>query len=166
MLRIAKSPLYRKTREVNSVKKFIVRLGLDLVRKWVLMFSVLNNCNPAAASLILTRAYAAQQLAVSWRLNTAEQSLYFLTALISGVDVLFAVAPEDFVNGLNVATEIKHAICSGTGGAAQAVSIVKRIEQSYSMKASVDDDIEPQYFSLYNQQQFEVQQKLRLFAGN
>ena len=165
MLRIANSPLYRKTREVSSVKELIVRLGLDLVRKWVLMFSVLNNCNPAAASLVLTRAYTAQQLADYWQLNAAEQSQYFLTALISGVDVLFAVAPEEFVSGLNVAAEIKQAICSGCGGAAEAVAIVKAIEQCYSMK-TLADNINPQYFSLYNQQQFEVQQKLRLFAGD
>ena len=165
MLRIANSPLYRKTREVRSVKELVVRLGLDLVKKWVLMFSVLNNCNPAAASLILTRAYAAQQLAEWWQLSIAEQSQYFLTALISGVDVLFAVAPEEFVSGLNVATEIKQAICSGCGGAAEAVAIVKTIEQCYSMK-TLANDISQQYFNLYNQQQFKVQQKLRLFAGN
>ena len=165
MLRIANSPLYRKTREVSSVKDLIVRLGLDVVKKWVLMFAVLNNCSPAAASLILTRAYTALQLAQSWHLDGTKQNQCFLTALISGVDVLFGVAPAEFVAGLNVAPEIKEAICHGQGEAAQAVAIVQSIEQAYSMKM-LTDDIEQQYFSLYNQQQYEVQQKFRLFAGS
>lgn len=165
LLRIANSPLYRKTREVSSIKQLIVCLGLDLVRKWVLMFSVLKNCNSAAASLVLTRAYTAQRLAVDWHLSDIEQSKYFLTALISGVDVLFGIQPVEFVAGLNVAEDIKQAISSGIGGAAKAVEIVKRIEQSYSMKM-LADDLNKKYFSFYNQQQYTVQQKLSLFAGN
>lgn len=165
MLRIANSPLYRKTREVSSVKDLIVRLGLDVVKKWVLMFAVLNNCSPAAASLILTRAYTALRLAEHWHLDINRQLQCFLTALISGVDVLFGVAPAEFVAGLNIAPEIKEAICQGQGDAAKAVVIVQSIEQTYSMKM-LTDDIAQQYFSLYNQQQYEVQQKFRLFAGS
>lgn len=165
MLRIANSPMYRKTREVSSVKDLIVRLGLDIVKKWVLMFAVLNNCSPAAASLILTRAYTALRLAEHWHLDINRQLQCFLTALISGVDVLFGVAPAEFVAGLNVAPEIKAAICQGKGDAAKAVVIVQSIEQAYSMK-TLTDDIEQQYFSLYNQQQYEVQLKFRLFAGS
>lgn len=164
MLRIANSPLYRKTREVSSVKDLIVRLGLDVVKKWVLMFAILNNCSPAAASLILTRAYTALQLAQSWYLDSAKQNQCFLTALISGVDVLFGVSPAEFVAGLNVAAEIKAAICLGRGEAAKAVAIVQQIEQAYSMKM-LTDEIEQQYFGIYNQQQYEVQQKFRLFAS-
>ncbi|MBU1312341.1 MAG: EAL domain-containing protein, partial [Gammaproteobacteria bacterium] len=155
MLRIANSPLYRKTREVSSVKDLIVRLGLDVVKKWVLMFAVMNNCSPAAASLILTRAYTALQLAQSWHLDIAKQNQCFLTALISGVDVLFGVAPAEFVADLNVAPEIKAAICQEQGEAARAVAIVQAIEQAYSMKM-ITDDTEQQYFGLYNQQQYEV----------
>ncbi|MBU2069196.1 MAG: EAL domain-containing protein [Gammaproteobacteria bacterium] len=164
MLRIANSPLYRKTREVSSVKDLIVRLGLDVVKKWVLMFAVMNNCSPAAASLILTRAYTALQLAQSWHLDIAKQNQCFLTALISGVDVLFGVAPAEFVADLNVAPEIKAAICQEQGEAARAVAIVQAIEQAYSMKM-ITDDTEQQYFGLYNQQQYEVQQKFRLFSA-
>ncbi|MBZ9611770.1 EAL and HDOD domain-containing protein [Rheinheimera maricola] len=165
MLRIANSPLYRKTREVSSVKELIVRLGLDVVKKWLLMFAVLNNCSPAAASLILTRAYTTQQLAESWQLDETQQNQYFLTALISGVDVMFGVLPAEFVTGLNLAEPIRAAIIRGEGDAARAVELVRRIEQAYSMKM-LPDDVDENYFSFYNQQQFQVQEKFRLFGGS
>lgn len=164
LLRIANSPLYRKTREVSSIKELIVRLGLDIVRKWVLMFAVLNNTRPAAANLILTRAYTMQQLASSWQLDVVQQNQFFLTGLISGVDVLFGVSPSEFINGLNLAPQIAQAIRNGHGEAARALGVVKLIEQAYSMK-TVPAEITPDYFNLYNQQQFEVQEKFRLMSS-
>ena len=53
--------------------------------------------------------------------------------------------------------------CQQQGQAAKAVAIVQQIEQAYSMKM-LTDDIEQQYFAIYNQQQYEVQQKFRLFS--
>lgn len=164
MLRIANSPLYRKTREISSVKELIVRLGLDVIKKWVLMFSVLNNCRPAAANLVLTRAYTAQQLAQCWNLGAVQQNQFFLTGLISGVDVLFGVAPTEFIQGLNLSPHITQAIVNGSGDAARALALVSRIEQAYSLK-SAPPDIPADYFSLYNQQQFEVQEKFRLLSS-
>lgn len=165
MLRIANSPLYRKTREVNSVKELIVRLGLDVVKKWLLMFAVLNNCSPAAASLILTRAYTVQQLAQSWQLDETTQNQYFLTGLISGVDVMYGVVPAEYIAGLNLAEPIRAAICHGDGDAAKAVALVQSIEQAYSMKL-LPEAIDENYFSIYNQQQYQVQEKFRLFDAS
>ena len=128
------------------------------------MFSVLNNCRPAAANLVLTRAYSAQQLAQRWQLGTAQQNQFFLTGLISGVDVLFGVPPTEFIQGLNLAPQITQAIINGCGEAARALALVTRIEQAYSMKLA-PADIPPDYFSLYNQQQFEVQEKFRLLSS-
>lgn len=161
MLRIANSPMYRKTREVSSVKELIVRLGLDLIRKWVLMFSVFNQCKPAAASLVLTRAYCAQAIAQQWQLNEKSQSQFFLTALLSGVDILFGITPAAFVSGLSLSDEIKQAICDGTGAAAEAVNIIHTIEQAYSMKR-LPPEVPTDYFTLYNQQQLDVEQKLNM----
>ncbi len=164
MLRIANSPMYRKTREVSSVKELIVRLGLDLTRKWVLMFSVFNQCKPAAAGLVLTRAYAAQAIAQQWQLNENTQSQFFLTALLSGVDILFGITPADFVKGLSLSHEIKQAIGSGVGEAASAVKIINTIEQAYSMRR-LPPDVPSAYFTLYNQQQYYVEDKFSVLGS-
>jgi c-di-GMP phosphodiesterase len=164
MLRIANSPMYRKTREVSSVKELIVRLGLDLTRKWVLMFSVFNQCKPAAAGLVLTRAYATQVIAKHWQLDENTQSQFFLTALLSGVDILFGIAPTDFVAGLNISDDIKQAIRNGTGAAASAVKIINIIEQAYSMKR-LPPDVPSGYFILYNQQQYYVEDKFNVLGS-
>lgn len=163
MLRIANSPLYRKTREVSSVKELTMRLGLDLARKWILMFSILNRCSPAAAGLVLTRAYTAQQLAMLWHADEAKQNQFFLTAVLSGVDILFGVTPTEFVNQLNVSDEIKHAICLRSGDAATAIDIIKSIEKAYSMKSGAGDMVD-EYFVIYNQQQHRIQDKFANFS--
>ncbi|HEY0924525.1 EAL and HDOD domain-containing protein [Rheinheimera pacifica] len=163
MLRIANSPLYRKTREVSSVKELTMRLGLDLARKWILMFSILNRCCPAAAGLVLTRAYTAQQLAMLWHADNAKQNQFFLTAILSGVDILFGVAPTEFINQLNVSDEIKLAICQHRGEAAAAIEMIKNIEKAYSMKSSTGD-IADEYFVIYNQQQHRIQDKFANFS--
>lgn len=157
MLRIANSPLYRKTRDVSSIKELLMRLGIALTRKWVLMFAVLNQSNPATASFVLTRAYFLLRLAKIWQLNDTKQPLFFLTGLLSGVDMLFGVLPADFVADLNISEEIKQALCLDKGEAAKAVNLVKQIEKANSLKIE-HCDIPTDYFSCYNSEQYFVQE--------
>jgi c-di-GMP phosphodiesterase len=159
MLRIANSPLYRKTREVSSVKEVIVRLGLDLTKKWILIFSLLKLCTPEATSLVLSRAYSAQALAEEWHVVPTKLTQFFLTALLSGVDILFGVAPAEFITHLNVSSQIKDAISLQLNEEAKAVKIIKSIEKAYSMK-TLASEVPQRYFLLYNAQQFHVQEKL------
>ncbi|HSG53486.1 MAG TPA: HDOD domain-containing protein, partial [Rheinheimera sp.] len=157
MLRIANSPLYRKTRDVSSVKELLMRLGIDLTRKWVLMFAVLNQSNPATASLVLTRAYFLLKIAKIWQLNEGKQPLFFLTGLLSGVDMLFGVLPAHFVADLSISDEIKQALCLEQGEAAKAVALVKQIEKANSLKIE-HSGIPTDYFSYYNSEQYFVQE--------
>src|SRR5690606_38837485 len=53
MLKVANSPLYRKVREVSSIKDVVTRLGLELSRKLVLTYAVLNGNNMPAAVTVL-----------------------------------------------------------------------------------------------------------------
>lgn len=162
MLRIANSPLYRKTRDVSSVKELVMRLGLDLTRKWVLMFAVLNQAKPIAANLVLTRAYFMQNLAQLWQVPEQTQSQFFLTGLLSGVDILYEVAPADFIADLNIAAEIKSALCEGQSRAARAIECAKSIERAYSLKTD-ERNIPQQLFELYNTAQYFVQEKFSQF---
>lgn len=164
MLRIANSPLYRKTREVSSVKEVIVRLGLDLTKKWILIFSLLKLCTPEATSIVLSRAYSAQALAEEWHVAAGKLTQFFLTALLSGVDILFGIAPGEFISHLNIASHIKDAIRLQQNEEAKAIKIIKSIEKAYSMK-TLATDLPQHYFTLYNAQQFKVQQKLSGING-
>src|SRR5690606_32590317 len=94
ILKIANSPLYRKTRDVSSVKEMVTRLGLELVRKWVLTYAVLGTTTAASAITVLARAYSTQRIARHWQLTEQQCQQYFLAALISGSDMLFGIASE------------------------------------------------------------------------
>jgi EAL and modified HD-GYP domain-containing signal transduction protein len=159
LLKIANSPLYRKTRAVSSVKETVTRLGLELTRKWLLMCAVLSGTSPAAAITVLTRAYSAQHIAQEWQLSANQCQQYFLAALISGSDLLFDIAPEEFVRHVNLHKDIKAAVSANRGRMAGALAIVRSIERGYALKLAASDAELP-YIALYNQQLSEVQQRL------
>nr|WP_275692709.1 EAL domain-containing protein [Rheinheimera hassiensis] len=159
MLKIVNSPLYRKTREVSSVKEMITRLGLELARKWVLMYAVLNNTAPTAAITVLTRAYTAQRIAKLWQLSNEQCHQYFLAALISGSDMLFGIESDRFLQHLNINPDIKQAISCNSGRMAEALAIVCNIERGYALKLAASAAELP-YISSYNQELADVQKRL------
>lgn len=161
MLKIVNSPLYRKTREVSSVKEMVTRLGLDLARKWLLMYTVLNNTAPTAAITVLTRAYTVQSIAKVWQLSSEHCHQYFLAALISGSDMLFGVESQQFLQHLNINPDIKQAISSNSGQMAEALTIVRNIERGYALKLAASAAELP-YIAIYNNELADVQKRLAL----
>lgn len=159
LLKIANSPLYRRTREVGSIKETVTRLGLELTRKWLLMCAVLSGTSPAAAITVLTRAYTVQHIAQQWQLGAVQCQQYFLAALISGTDLLFDIPSELFLRHVNLHKDIKAAIKGNRGRMAGALAIVRSIERGYALKLAASDAELP-YIALYNQQLSDVQQRL------
>ena len=157
MLSIANSPLYRKTREVSSVKEMTTRLGLALMRKWVLMYAVLGTTSSASAMTVLTRAYTAQYIAEHWQLDAKQCQQYFLAALISGTDLLFGIQSELFLPFLNVNTNIDEAISKNTGPMANALTIIQTLERGLTLKIPATDSELP-YVGYYNKALADVQQ--------
>lgn len=161
MLKIANSPLYRKTREVSSIKEVVTRLGLDLTKKWVLMYAVLSGATPPAAITVLTRAYSAQRIAALWQLDSEQCQQYFLAALISGSDMMFGIEPQTFLSHLNVPQKITDALLNNSGRIAEAINLLCKIERGYALKIPAEDAELP-YISLYNEELSGVQKRLAL----
>lgn len=164
MLKIANSPLYRKAREVSSIKEVVTRLGLDLTRKWVLMYAVLDNTAPPAAVTVLTRAYSAQRLAQHWQLDAEECQQYFLAALISGADMLFGIEPTAFLSYLHVPKHIEQALKEKIGPLAEALALLQKIERGYALKLPAQAAELP-YLTLYAEELSEVQKRLALLKA-
>lgn len=159
ILKIANSPLYRKTRDVSSVKEMVTRLGLELVRKWVLTYAVLGTATAASAITVLARAYSAQQIARHWQLTEQQCQQYFLAALISGSDMLFGIASERLLAHLNINPAIFDAIVNNSGPMAQALATVRSIERSYALKQPVNVQDMP-YLNFYATELSQIQQRL------
>ena len=159
ILKIANSPLYRKTRDVSSVKEMVTRLGLELVRKWVLTYAVLGTATAASAITVLARAYSTQRIARHWQLTEQQCQQYFLAALISGSDMLFGIASERLLPYLNINPAISEAIVNNSGPMAQALTVVRSIERSYALKHPIGLS-ERAYVNFYTTELAQIQLRL------
>lgn len=159
LLKLANSPLYRKTRAVSSIKEMVTRLGLTLARKWVLTYAVLSGTSAAAAITVLTRAHCCQRIAAQWQLGQPQEQQYFLAGLISGTDMLFGVDSEAFLAKLNISSSIKQALRNNSGRIAEALTLVRAIERGYALGINASAAELP-YQMLYQQELAEVQQRL------
>ena len=133
MLKIANSPLYRKARAVGSVKEMVTRLGLALVRKWVMTYTVLGAVPSDAVTIVLTRADCMQRIAQQWQLDSEQCQQFFLAGLLSGTDRLFGIESSVFLSQLNLTASIKQAIKQSSGIMAQALALVLSIEKGYAL---------------------------------
>lgn len=159
LLKLANSPLYRKTRAVNSVKEVVTRLGLTLARKWLLSYAVLSGTNPAAAIMVLARAHTMARIAEHWQLNNEAQQQYFLAGIISGTDRLFGINSSAFLRRLHVSEEIKQALQQQSGQMAQALDLVMQLERSCAQGQGIDEPARL-YLPLYQDELAQVQQRL------
>ncbi|GAB60312.1 EAL and HDOD domain-containing protein [Rheinheimera nanhaiensis] len=159
LLKLANSPLYRKTRAVNSVKEVVTRLGLTLARKWLLSYAVLSGTNAAAAIMVLARAHTMARIAESWQLSTQTQQQYFLAGVISGTDRLFGIDSSAFLRRLHVSYTIKQALQQQSGQMAQALELTLQLERSCALGQGLEPRCQP-YLPLYQDELAQVQQRL------
>ena len=159
LLKIANSPLYRKTRAVGTVKEMVTRLGLALARKWVMTYAVLGGSTSAAVTTVLTRADCMQRIAQQWKLNSEQGQQFFLAGLISGTDMLFGIESSVFLAQLNLKTSIKQAINQNSGRMAEALALALSIERGYALGLPASE-AELAYQSCYHLALAEVQQHL------
>ncbi|HSG53103.1 MAG TPA: HDOD domain-containing protein [Rheinheimera sp.] len=164
LLKLANSPLYRKTRPVSSVKEMVLRLGLELTRKWVLTYAVLGSCTQAAAITVLSRAFAAQSIAERWQVEPRQSQQYFLAAIISGADILFGIDSRDFLPHLSIEPAIKKALKHNSGPMAEALNIIRRIEHGFALLRN-SDVAELPYLQCYTAALAQVQQRLAESGG-
>lgn len=159
LLKLANSPLYRKTRAVNSVKEVVTRLGLTLARKWLLSYAVLSGTNAAAAIMVLARAHTMARIAGHWQLTAEAQQQYFLAGIISGTDRLFGIDSSAFLRRLHVSYTIKQALQQHSGSMAQALELTLQLERSCALGQGLDEPSRA-YLPLYQDELAQVQQRL------
>ena len=164
MLKIANSPLYRKARDVGSVKEMVTRLGLELVRKWILLYAVMGSSTEQAAITVLARAYSTQRIAQHWQLAPEQCEQYFLAAIISGADMLFGIASTAFLPYLALDSSIEQAIRFNSGKLADALAIVRGIEQGYALRQPANATVLP-YVGFYADEMAQIHKRLALAKG-
>lgn len=141
LLRIVNSPYYGSRRKIESVKEVIVMIGIEPLRKWVLLITSLRHTEAAQARIVLTRAFMCAEMARESK-DSSLRNKAFLTGLLSGCDILLGVNKEDFVQQLSISEQISNAILRYQGALGGLLKEVEQFEYDFSMKNTVANEAE------------------------
>jgi EAL and modified HD-GYP domain-containing signal transduction protein len=118
LLNLINSAFFGVGQKVSSIPQAIMLLGYETLQKWVilLLFTIDHGddrSNPLVEKA-LVRSRVMEILArKAGQGETAESA--FITGMLSLVNVLFQVTPEQIAEGMNLAAEIKEALLARTG---------------------------------------------------
>ena len=154
LLRIANSPYYGSRRKIESVKEVIMLIGIEPLRKWVLLITALQHCEAEQARIVLTRAFMCSDLAHE-NLHSEYANKAFLAGLLAGSDVLLGVNKAAFVSQLNVADEILQAVVNYQGKLGELLQRIERFEYDLAMKKATPQDFSA--LSSFKKSSFQVQ---------
>ena len=114
ILLLINCPLYQLVRDVNSVREAVVILGLDVVKQWAIVMSLMSVSTSPSELFRSLLARAKTLELIAFNNQDEEVSLdpleCFLVGLLSGVDAIFKVNMETLVGSLKLEAHLKQAL--------------------------------------------------------
>ncbi|MDO6566669.1 HDOD domain-containing protein [Alteromonas sp. 1_MG-2023] len=114
ILHLINCPLYQLVRDVNSVREAVVILGLDVVKQWAIVMSLMSvSTSPNELfRTLLTRAKTLELIAHHKQKEQVQVLALecFLVGLLSGVDAIFEVKIDTLVGNMKIETHLKQAL--------------------------------------------------------
>lgn len=156
LLKIANSPMYRTAKEVTSIKGVVIRLGLELVKKWVTLISSLQCSSSANVHIALTRAFTCAELARKYPKRNIKPEQAFFAALLSASDILLNVDKRDFISSVNVGADIANAALKYAGNAGTLVKAAHLTETSIH-GGLYNKSLKNEWIQIYQEQSQQVQ---------
>lgn len=138
LIRIANSPFYRGVQPIESVHDVVMRLGLDNLRRWAMIFGLLQGASREHAVLVLARARLCELIAMESRRSKMAGGDAYLVGLMSGVDLLLGLEPAHFIKHLDLKASIRDAVADERGPLGELLNQVRRIEHALLMKRDLD----------------------------
>jgi len=150
ILKIVNSPACSLIRTISSIKDAVNYLGLIQVRKWAIMMAMLNDSqtSPGAMRLILTRAKACENYATTSPFANPDHA--FLVGLLSGIQLLFGVKNDIFIEKIRLQSDIETAVLTHGGILGQILNEVLRTERSIMVKLSAPPPNCDELYSSYS----------------
>lgn len=133
LLRYINSAFFGLRREVESVQRALVYIGIKAIRNWVslLLMSRIDDKPQELINVALIRARMCEQLARHMQLEGEEQ--YFTIGLLSVIDAMMDQPMEKLLDAIPLATHIKDALLSGEGkGGLILTSVIHYIEGNWT----------------------------------
>ncbi|GAB3294457.1 EAL and HDOD domain-containing protein [Pseudidiomarina andamanensis] len=158
LLRIANSPYYGLTRKIESLKEVVMLLGLEPLRKWVLLIVSVKGQAPTKTKLVLTRAYMCSELARKKDPFNRLSGPAFLVGLLSGSDVLLGIDKDTFLEDLHISENVREAVLQQTGELGKYLTKILDFEYDLAMKNELE--AHGDLFDIYQQCHFLVDELL------
>lgn len=143
LLKIANSSFYRSRTKIASIHQVILRFGLHHLKTWVVLFGLLEHSAIEHARLVLIRASVCEELAASGYYRGCDPSRAYLTGLLSGVDLLYEVEPQQFIAQLQIDDSIQAAVLSRRGELGRMLDEVMESERRLMQADGIDRISEP-----------------------
>jgi len=138
LLRYANSAIFKRRSEVSTIKQALVILGSSELKRFLgLMFAVTANPDKPTEliKLAMTRAKFCELVAQDMR-SQLDESIAFLTGLLSMIDAILDEELEVVLGKLPLATEIKEPLLTRKGVMAAIIKLVEFIEHAQWGKAN------------------------------
>ncbi len=132
LLRYVNSPMFRRRREIETIRQAVVVLGeLELKRFVYLLFSAsVGEDKPAELSnMSLVRARFGELVAET-RGFSRQKETAFLVGLLSTLDAMLNMPMEELLSSLALSEDVKSALLSGQGPMGEALQLVQALEQA------------------------------------
>lgn len=128
LLRMINSAYYGVGNEVDSIRQALVLLGLNQLRAWLCLLSLMavDDQPSALTTVAMIRGKMCELLAHALREKPEER--YFTVGLLSMLDVLMEQSMEDILVDLPLVEELKEALLNKTGTIGQVLTCVLAYE--------------------------------------
>ncbi|WP_339890722.1 EAL and HDOD domain-containing protein [Neptuniibacter pectenicola] len=125
LLKIVNSARFSLSRNISSISEAIIALGVDELKKWVLLISTTQAPHTSNALIqeILVRARMCEKIADDY--DAINPSTAFMTGMLSGIDAMLNLELSDIMEQLPVSSEVSTALLEQSGLLGQLLSDVK-----------------------------------------
>jgi len=107
ILKIVNCPLYPFNREINNIKEAVVKLGIDVVKQWAVVLSLVANSDQPSELFrtLLIRAKTCELYAKLLKKDACQD--YFVIGLFSGLDAVLGLEMGRLIETVNLPDKIK-----------------------------------------------------------
>lgn len=163
LMKVVNSPLLRTRQTITSVRGVVLRLGINNLRRWVVLIASVRASSTEAARLVLTRAQTCMELCDTPPFAHLPPDQAFLAGLLSGADILLSVEVATFLSEIALEPEVRQAVLERKGPLGQLLDEAIRLERAFAMKEPLQQ-FPPRELACFQQVQLRVQKLLQAIS--
>ncbi|WP_108671643.1 EAL and HDOD domain-containing protein [Peribacillus acanthi] len=129
LLKIVNSTAYHMRNRINSIKQAVIVLGLNELRKWVMVLAFANKFTQRNSEVIKTSLCRAKFFESIAKLKDIPSSECFLLGLLSLIDTILEKRMEDILVELPLTSRIKDALLGNSSELNIELQLISSLER-------------------------------------